>query len=1219
MRTVLVSIAVSVALAVLGGATSQAAATLPAGFTDTLVASVTSPTSIAFTPDGRLLVTTQTGAVRIIQNGSLLAQPALDLGTAVCTTDEMGLLGITPDPAFASNGFVYAYYTRNKSGTCVNRVSRFTLSGNTISPSSELVLVDEIPAPGGNHNAGDVQFGKDGLLYASVGDGYCDYAGNSGCGHANDAARDQNVLVGKILRITSTGGIPASNPFQGAGTARCNVTGRTSAGNKCQETFAWGLRNPFRIAFDSNAAGTRFYINDVGQSTWEEVDNGVAGADYGWSDREGPCANGSDTNCGPPPAGMTNPIYWYSHAESTCNAITGGAFVPNGLWPSTYDNGYLYTDYTCGKIFLLKSNGSGGFTRSEFASAAGAVVNVRFGPSPVGQALYYTNYDNGGEIHRIAFTGAGNRAPTARVTATPTSGPAPLTVNFDGTGSSDPDAGDTLTYVWDWGDGTPGATTSTPTTSHRYATSGSFTASLTVRDNKGASSLPVTVRIDPGNTAPQVTIDTPTASTQFAVGQTITLHGTASDAQDGSLPASSLSWVVIRHHAAHTHPFLPATTGNDVQITGPTPEDLLAASNSYLEIQLTATDSRGLTTTVTRDLLPRKVDLTFGANPSGLKVELTGISYTTPSTVTSWEGYDVGVNAPAQVDGSGTSWTFQSWSDGGAASHTIKTPAAAASYTARFVQAPSGPSGLVAAYGFNEGVGSSVGDASGNGNGGVVSGAAWNTGGKFGGALSFDGVNDWVTIADAASLDLTTGMTLETWVSPSALNGSWRTALMKERTGGMCYALYAHTGTLGPSAHIDAGGLEPRARSSSLLASGVWSHLAATYDGSAIRLYVNGVLAVTQAASGSVTSSTGALRIGGNSVWNEWFAGLIDEVRVYNRALTAGEIQTDMQKPVGTGPPPPPPPPPSDTAPPTAPGSLTASVASGSISLNWTASTDNVGVTRYDVYRGTTSGFTPSTANRIAQPTSTTYTDPGLAPGTYYYRVAAEDAAGNVSAFSNEASATIAAPAAGLVAAYGFNETVGSSAGDASGKGNGGVVSGAAWNTAGKFGGALSFDGVNDWVTVADSASLRVATGLTLEAWVKPSALNGSWQTVLLKERTGGLCYALYAHTGALGPSAHVDVGSSEPRARSSSLLSGGVWTHLAATYDGTAVRLYVNGVLAVSQAASGAVTSSTGALRIGGNSVWSEWFAGLIDEVRVYSRALAAGEIQTDMQTPVR
>jgi glucose/arabinose dehydrogenase len=145
-----------------------------------------------------------------------------------------------------------------------------------------------------------------------------------------------------------------------------------------------GLRNPFRLAFDPNASGTRFYINDTGQDTWEEIDDAAAGADYGWNVREGPCANGSTTDCGPPPAGMTNPVYAYSHSESTCNAITGGAFVPNGVWPSSYNGTYLYGDYTCDTIFLLTPNGAGGFTRSEFAADVGPVVNLIFGPSAQG-------------------------------------------------------------------------------------------------------------------------------------------------------------------------------------------------------------------------------------------------------------------------------------------------------------------------------------------------------------------------------------------------------------------------------------------------------------------------------------------------------------------------------------------------------------------------------------------------------------------------------------------------------------------------------------------------------------------------------------------------------------------------------------------------------------------------------------------------------------------
>ena len=174
----------------------------------------------------------------------------------------------------------------------------------------------------------------------------------------NDASRDQHALIGKILRITSTRRYPAVESVPGAGTARCNVTGRTTAGNKCQETFAWGLRNPFRdrVRPEHDRHALLHQRRRPGRLGGGRPRHG--GADYGWNVREGPCANGSLTNCGPPPAGMTNPIYSYSHPESGCAAITGGAFVPDGIWPASYDDTYLYGDYTCGKIFVLTPNGS---------------------------------------------------------------------------------------------------------------------------------------------------------------------------------------------------------------------------------------------------------------------------------------------------------------------------------------------------------------------------------------------------------------------------------------------------------------------------------------------------------------------------------------------------------------------------------------------------------------------------------------------------------------------------------------------------------------------------------------------------------------------------------------------------------------------------------------------------------------------------------------------
>jgi glucose/arabinose dehydrogenase len=667
------------------------AAAVPPGFEDSLLASVPAPTALAFTPDGRLLITTQPGRLFIVQNESLLPTPALDLGSVLCTNSERGLLGVAVDPSFAANGFIYLYYTFNKSGSCpantaaapVNRVSRFTLSAaNTVSRASELVLIDNIPSPNGNHNGGDLHIGRDGFLYISVGDGGCDYRGDSGCAGLNDAARDQHVLLGKILRITRTGGIPTSNPFLGADSVRCHITGRAAPGQKCQETFAWGLRNPFRMAFDPNAAGVRFFINDVGQNAWEEIDEGRSGADYGWNVREGHCVNGSTSNCGVPPAGMTNPIFDYSHTGG-CASITGGAFVPGGVWPLEYEGAYLFSDYVCGSIFRLTRNATGTYTRTTFASGLGAssAVAMIFGPFGGTQALYYTTFAGGGQVRRIAATG--NRTPLAQATASPRSGAVPLTVRFDASASSDPD-GDALSFTWNFDDGSGGATGAVVT--HTYSAPGRFTAVVTVRDSRGAAAT-ASIIVDAGNTPPAPTISSPTASQRFAVGETITLRGSASDAQDGTLADTRLSWQVILHHDAHTHPYFGPVAGNAVTFQAPAPEDLAATSTSFLEIRLTATDSQGASAIAQRNFQPRLVPVSFASTPTGLGLTINGTSITTPRTVTSWAGYRISVVAPSQRDQAGQPWLFSSWADGGAATRTIVTPSAAATYTARFAAA----------------------------------------------------------------------------------------------------------------------------------------------------------------------------------------------------------------------------------------------------------------------------------------------------------------------------------------------------------------------------------------------------------------------------------------------------------------------------------------------------------------------------------------------------
>lgn len=682
------------------------------------------PTAIAFTPAGQMLIATQLGKLLLYQNGALLPTPALDLTTSnrVCTNSERGMLGIAVDPQFTTNRYIYVFYTFNKFGNVasqcktnrdrnetdlpVNRVSRFVLDAANNTARDEFILLDNIPSPAGNHNSGDLHFGNDGYLYISTGDGgrqYDDYTNGSG---SNEAARDQFILLGKILRLTRDGGIPPGNPFVGSDSARCydpapggNKTARTDAGKKCQETFAWGLRNPFRLAFDPNAAGTRFFINDVGWGSREELNEGQAGADYGWNCLEGTLVNNSaGGKCKPTPANMTPPVFEYGRSGifAGCASITSGAFVPNGVWPSQYDNSYLFGDYACGKLFLLKRNGSS-YSASTFLTSLGAnsIVHMTFGPYEGTQALYYTTFLDGIRRVRLNTNNGTNRPPSAELAANPVFGAAPLTVNFNGSASSDPDSGDRITaYLWDFG--VSGATreTSGPTTSFTYDSPGTYTAALRVRDSRGASSSAKTIRIDVGNTPPTVNLMTPAAGAQFVAGQNFTLQGSASDAQDGALPPGSLRWDVRQHHDEHFHPYLSNVTGNNIALTAPSPEDLFAATNSYLEVRLTATDAQGLTTVVTRELRPRIVNLTFRTEPAGLNVVVDGgtenNTVTGPAVVASWPGYVLELNVPVGQSLAGEAMQFCGWSQGGAAQQELTTPGVNWTYTAVFAPA-SGP------------------------------------------------------------------------------------------------------------------------------------------------------------------------------------------------------------------------------------------------------------------------------------------------------------------------------------------------------------------------------------------------------------------------------------------------------------------------------------------------------------------------------------------------
>jgi hypothetical protein len=320
--------------------------------------------------------------------------------------------------------------------------------------------------------------------------------------------------------------------------------------------------------------------------------------------------------------------------------------------------------------------------RTTFVADAASPVDLQIGPSG---DLFYVDFGDG-TIRRVRHF-SGNQPPTAVASANPSSGDVPLSVTFDGTGSSDPDSGDMLTYSWDLdGDGVYDDSTSAEP-SYTYDTPGNYVARLRVSDSFGQSATD-SVNISAGNAPPTATIDQPLSTTAWKVNDVIDFSGSAIDPQDGTLPASSLSWSLIMHHCSsadncHEH-FLESFDGvTNGSFTAPDHE-----YPSYLELQLTATDSLGSQDTESVWLDPQTVELTFRSKPSGLQLVVGSTAATTPFSRTVIVGSKNSVSAPSpqrlRVKGRQRIYKFASWSEGGAQSHDIIAPAAATEYIATY-------------------------------------------------------------------------------------------------------------------------------------------------------------------------------------------------------------------------------------------------------------------------------------------------------------------------------------------------------------------------------------------------------------------------------------------------------------------------------------------------------------------------------------------------------
>jgi glucose/arabinose dehydrogenase len=650
--------------------------TLPAGTTGTfqneiLVTGLDFPDSMEFLPDGTMLVSELSGTIKRVLPGHTQAEttPFLAITNLGRAGGLQGLFDIELDPNFATNHYIYAFYTLGSPN--YDRLSRFTASADNTSASlaSEFVIYQDTIFSGTDHHGGAIAFGNDGKLYVTIGE------------HA-DSTYSQNLASsrGKVLRYNPDGTVPTDNPFY------------DGAGPNYDAIWAYGFRNPFRMFVDKPTG--RIFVADVGgnnpPTAREEVNLLSRGTNYSWPNCEGVCGT----------VDPGDPIYDYSHFVPGSNtqtrdaSITGGFIYRGSQFPASYQGNYFFGDYTQNWIRRLTFDASGNAVTGmqyfepidgSLDAPIGAVVCLVQGPEG---SLYYCDlgWENestltGGKIRRIKFV-SNNQPPQVTSTATPLTGIAPLTVNFSSTGTNDPDNQPSpLTYAWDFGDGT-NSTLANP--AHTYSNNGQYVVRLSVSDGE-TSTLgdPIAIRV--GN-PPVATISSPIDGSTFRAGDVINFSGDGSDPDDGALPDSAFTWKVDFLHDGHIHPgatytgvrsgsFTIATTGHDYQ------------GNTRYRVQLTVTDLDGLQTTTSVIVWPQKVNLTFNTSPAGKNITIDGITQATPLVYDTLIGFNHVLGAPNQSDASNV-YTFASWSDGGAQTHTLVVPTTNTTYTANFSASP---------------------------------------------------------------------------------------------------------------------------------------------------------------------------------------------------------------------------------------------------------------------------------------------------------------------------------------------------------------------------------------------------------------------------------------------------------------------------------------------------------------------------------------------------
>ena len=642
------------AVLVLMALASLTSAALPQGFIKETKLLAQDVIKMHFLPDGRLLIAYRTGVFKIANPSETPMNPQTFMTiTNVNMDGEKGVLSFVLDPNFAANGYFYVWYTpikpvNNKAAGLT--ISRFTFTALNPLATETPLWVDPDGTPGPYHYGGDIVI-KNNQLYATQGDKFYP-----------ETAQDMTKSATCIIRINLDGSVPADNN-----------TPKSEKG-----CWAWGIRNGWRMSYD--AVSGNIYIAEVGGNDQsvasEDIHIAKAGVNFGWPLCEGYCNNVDYQNtcqCGK----HDNALFAYNHKDSSAptgaNAAIIGGYVyrDTQFGSATYYGKYFFGDYARGWIkYLPLSNDGLTVTGAPVMFDDYAVGITGMEPGQDGSLWYHSTYG----ITRV-YNANGNQPPVINTAAaSKTAGDAPLVVQFTGA-AQDPE-GQSLTYTWDFGDGT---SSNNVNPSKIYTKDGTYSVYLRVSDGQAQTTAPV-IKIEVGK-KPVVTITSPVDGVKFLATQTITISGNAFN-NGVQMDNALLQWNLQIHHDNHIHPGLTGT-GPSIIITVPTGGHAFEGDTYYIAT-LSATNPSGLTTSTSINLYPTEVFMTLASSPSGLSLFSDGNPHVTPYTVDSLINFNHDLVATPAICLNSVPYVFKSWSDGGAASHTISTPASDFAVTATY-------------------------------------------------------------------------------------------------------------------------------------------------------------------------------------------------------------------------------------------------------------------------------------------------------------------------------------------------------------------------------------------------------------------------------------------------------------------------------------------------------------------------------------------------------